>query len=126
MAARLGYRLVLVHALQDVKAAFTYLGARGGTPAVVAQPDEQRNQASGILDDARGSAGVEATLVIESGPPWDVLESVAEREHGRLLVVAARGLGGVRATLFGSVAARLAASAARPVVVLPESARVER
>ncbi|HEU6443786.1 MAG TPA: universal stress protein [Gaiellaceae bacterium] len=125
LAARLGHRLVLVHALQDVKAAFAYLGAHGGTPPVTAQPDAQRNQASGILDDALRSAGVEATLVIESGPPWDVLESVAEREHGRLLVVGARGLGGIRSTLFGSVAAHVAASATRPVVVLPGSARVE-
>jgi nucleotide-binding universal stress UspA family protein len=65
---------------------------------------------------------VDAASVIEPGPPAEILESVADREAARLIVITARGLGGVRASLLGSVALKLTAAAACPVVVLPEAA----
>jgi nucleotide-binding universal stress UspA family protein len=55
---------------------------------------------------------------VEPGPPTKVLASVADRESARLIVIAARGVGALRAALLGSVAAELPAEAARPVVVL--------
>jgi nucleotide-binding universal stress UspA family protein len=67
------------------------------------------------------AADVGATGITEPGPPAEVLESVAQREEARLIVITARGLGGVRASLLGSVAAELSAAATRPVVVLSEA-----
>jgi nucleotide-binding universal stress UspA family protein len=47
---------------------------------------------------------------------------VARDEHGRLIVIAGRGMGTVQASLLGSVAMALVSSAEIPVVVLPEGA----
>jgi hypothetical protein len=64
--------------------------------------------AKGILDDAVGAIDGAAAGVVETGPPWEVLELVADREGGRLLVVAARGQSGLKTAMFGSVAAEVA------------------
>jgi nucleotide-binding universal stress UspA family protein len=122
LAAALGDRLVLVHALADVQAAVSYPGGSSSAPPLSAQPDARQRLAEELVERAAGTAsGVDVTRVIEPGRPWEVLEAVAERESGRLLVVAARGQSAVRETLLGSVASQLAASARRPVVVLPSA-----
>jgi Universal stress protein family len=56
--------------------------------------------------------------------PADLLVTVADREDARLIVIAARGMGAVRAAFLGSVTIALAASATRPVVVLSEPAEL--
>jgi nucleotide-binding universal stress UspA family protein len=122
LARHLECRLLLVHALQDLPATASYLGARATNPPLSAQPDARERLAAEIVRDAVDLLGGDATGVVEVGSPWDVLESVADREAGSLLVVAARGRGAVRAALFGSVAARLATTASRPVVMVPELA----
>jgi nucleotide-binding universal stress UspA family protein len=68
------------------------------------------------------AAGAGATGVLEPGPPAEVLAAIADREGARLIVITARGDGGVGAALLGSVAAELTGAATRPVVVLPEAA----
>jgi nucleotide-binding universal stress UspA family protein len=75
-----------------------------------------------VITRAHEAAGTDATDVVEPGPPADVLERVAEREGARLIVIATRGAGGVRAAMLGSVARELAAHATRPVVVLSQTA----
>ncbi len=122
LATRLGCRLVVVHARQDVRAMVSYPGARSSTPPVTGQEDAVRQLADDVINRAQEAAGVSAVCVLEPGPPAEVLESVADREAARLIVIAARGMGGLRAAVLGSVAAALTASAARPVVVLSESA----
>ena len=122
LARRLGYRLVVVHARQNIRAMMSYPGARSTTPPVTGQDDSVEQLADDILQRAAAAAGANATGVIEPGPPAEVLESVAQREHARLIVVAARGLGAMRSALLGSVAAELTATATRPVMVLSESA----
>jgi nucleotide-binding universal stress UspA family protein len=122
LAKRLGYRLVVVHARQNIRAMVSYPGARSTTPPVTGQDDSVEQLADDIVQRAVAAAGGNAVGVIEPGPPTEVLESVAQREDARLIVIAARGLGALRSALLGSVAAELTAAATRPVVVLSESA----
>ncbi len=124
LADRLRYRLVVVHALQDVRAAVAYYGAHSATPALSGQPDAVQHEAARIIDEAVEPLRSAAIRVVEPGPPAQVLESVAQREMGVLLVVGARGMGAVRAALLGSVAWTLAVSATRPVVILSEPAEL--
>lgn len=122
LAAALKYRLVVVHALQTIGAFIAYPGARFSTPPVTGQPDAVRRQAEEIVAEAIGQQTLPATAVIEPGAPAEVLASVAERENARLVVVAARGAGALRAALLGSTAMSAAVSSTRPVVVLSEAA----
>ena len=122
LAERMGIRLLVVHALQDVRSFTSYPGARLTVPPLSGQPDARQRQAEQIVETAIDAAGATATGVVEPGTPWEVLESVADRETGRLLVVAARGQNALRAALLGSVAIQLGATARRPLVVLPEPA----
>ena len=121
LATQLDFRLLIVHARQNVRAVLSYPGARSETPPVTGQSDAVEKQAAEVVERAVEAAGGTAVGVIEPGPPAEVLESVANREDGALIVITARGLGGVRASLIGSVAAELTATAARPVVVLSEA-----
>jgi nucleotide-binding universal stress UspA family protein len=126
LASRTGSRLLLVHALAGLDSYISYPGARDTAPGPSAQPDTGERLARDIVDRSVEAVGGDATAVVESGVPWDVLEAVAAREDGRLLVVAARGLSAARAAAFGSVATKLATDASRPVVVLPEPAEAAR
>jgi nucleotide-binding universal stress UspA family protein len=119
LATRLGCRLVVVHARQNLRAVAAYPGASTSTPPVTGQQDAVERQAAEVVKKAEGVAGVSAVGVVEPGPPAEVLESVADREAARLIVIAARGVGGLSAALLGSVAAELPAAADRPIVVLP-------
>jgi nucleotide-binding universal stress UspA family protein len=122
LATRLGCRLVVVHARQNLRAMAAYPGASMATPPVSGQEDAVRKMAADVVKKAQDAAGVSAGTVVEPGPPAEVLESVADREAARLIVIAARGVGGLRAALLGSVAAELPVASARPVVVLSGSA----
>jgi nucleotide-binding universal stress UspA family protein len=122
LARRLDLRPVVVHARQNVRAALSYPRARSETPPVTGQSDAVDKRADEVLQRGVDAAGAGATGVIEPGPPAEVLESVADREAARLIVITARGAGGVSATLLGSVAADLTVAATRPVVVLSEAA----
>lgn len=118
LASRLGCRLVVVHALQNLKALAAYPGASMATPPVTGQADSVQRAAADAVKDGEEAAGVSAVGVVESGPPTEVLQSIAEREAARLIVIAARGVGALRAALLGSVAAELPLEATRPVVVI--------
>jgi nucleotide-binding universal stress UspA family protein len=122
LARALGARVVVVHALKDLRATIAYLGARSTQPPLTGQPDAREAEAVRIVEEALPAAGDGAIGVVEPGAPWDALEAVAAREGGGLLAVAARGQGAARAALFGSVATRLAAEAALPILVVPEPA----
>jgi nucleotide-binding universal stress UspA family protein len=126
LATRLGSRLVLVHARQNLRAVAAYPGARSTTPPVTGQEDSVQGLVDKVIKDAEDAAGVSSVGVVEPGPPAEVLETVADREHARLIVIAARGVGAIRAALLGSVAADLPAATARPVVVLSAPAAAAR
>jgi nucleotide-binding universal stress UspA family protein len=118
----MGYRLVVVHALPNLEGYVSYPGARASTPSPSSQPDVARRVGQEIVDAAAEAVGGDTARVVEPGLPWDVLQAVAERENGRLLVVATRGMSSARAALLGSVASSLASSGRYPVVLLPEAA----
>jgi nucleotide-binding universal stress UspA family protein len=122
LATRLGLRLVIVHARQNVRAAIAYPGARSSTPPVTGQEDSVAGLVDDLIKRAQEVGGTGATTIVEPGPPAEVLEAEAQREGARLIVIATRGAGGVRAAILGSVASELAAHAARPVLVLSEAA----
>jgi nucleotide-binding universal stress UspA family protein len=109
-----------------VKAVVSYRGARSTTPPVTGQPDAVQRQAQRVVEEAIEAVDVdvEATGLVESGAPAGVLAAVADREDARLIVIAARGMGAVRAAFLGSVTTVLATSATRPVVVLSEPAEL--
>lgn len=122
LATRIGLRLVIVHARQNVRAAMAYPGARSSTPPVTGQEDSVAGLVDRLMERAQEVAGPGTTTIVEPGPPAEVLESAAQREGARLIVIATRGAGGVRAAILGSVATELAAHATRPVLVLSEAA----
>lgn len=124
LASQLRCRPVIVHARQDVRAVLAYPQADSATPPVTGQEDAVAELVESTVRRAVEAAGGDATEVVEPGPPTDVLNAVADRLHARLVVVAARGRGGIRATVLGSVAAELPATATRPVVVIPRRAAV--
>jgi nucleotide-binding universal stress UspA family protein len=113
LAARLGDRLLLVHAYD----------AQGElpVPAPVDAGDAEAKILRAALDHVHG----DAEGMIAPGPPAHALESIANRAGARLIVVGARGMGRLGSALFGSVSAQLAAVAGCPVVVLPERAQLE-
>jgi nucleotide-binding universal stress UspA family protein len=122
LAGALGGRVVVVHALKDLRATIAYLGARSEQPPLTGQPDAREAEAVRIVEEGVGAAGAGARGVVEPGAPWDALEGVGEREGAAMLAVAARGLSATRAALFGSVATRLAEGATLPILVVPEPA----
>lgn len=121
LAERLGYKVVVVHAPRSAKS-LTYVG-RSTTPSLSQQPDQVARQSGEIVQAAVDVLGDHPSSArIEPGQPAEVLESVARDENGRMIVVAGRGTGTVQASLLGSVALALIASAEIPVVVVPEVA----
>lgn len=94
-------------------------------PAVVTLPsdDELRSAASEVVAEQLAKVGpseeVEVTTTVRSGGAAAVLCEVAEGAD--LLVVGARGLGGFRGLLLGSVTHQVVAHSPCPVVVtVPE------
>lgn len=91
-------------------------------PLVVTLPndDELREAAEQVLDDALeavgGAGDVEIKKVVRAGGAASVLTDVAEGAD--LLVVGARGLGGFRGLLVGSVSQQSVAHSPCPVVVV--------
>ena len=122
LAGALGGRVVVAHALKDLRATIAYLGARSTQPALTGQPDAREAEAVELVEEALAVAGDGAAGVIEPGAPWDALQAVADREDASMLAVAARGQSAARAALLGSVATRLAEEATRPILVVPEPA----
>jgi nucleotide-binding universal stress UspA family protein len=103
-----------------------YLG-RATTPSLSVQPDSAARQSREIIQAALDAVGDQhASAQIEAGDPARVLESVAQRENGRMIVVASRGIGAAHAAVFGSVTLSLLASAAVPLVIVSEAAERAR
>jgi nucleotide-binding universal stress UspA family protein len=121
LGRRLGYRVAVVHAPRSGKS-LTYLG-RDTTPSLSQQPDQVDRRNREIVEEAFDVLGdLPSSAFIEPGRPDQVLEAVASREHGRMIVIAGRGTSAVHAAILGSVALSLVSSAEVPVVVLPEGA----
>ena len=121
LARRLGYRVVVVHARQNLRAMLAYRQPSSATPPMTGQEDSVRQQVEQTVQRAAAIAGGDAIEVVEPGPPVEVLKDVADRYDAEFILIGASGRSGVSAALLGSVAAELPVAAARPVVVIPRS-----
>ncbi|MEX0832199.1 MAG: universal stress protein [Nitriliruptoraceae bacterium] len=94
-------------------------------PAIVTLPSDAELRAAGaetlqaVLDDVGGPGDVEVVLRTEPGGAAWVLTSVAEGAD--MLVLGARGLGGFRGLLLGSVSQQSVVHSPCPVVIIPPS-----
>jgi nucleotide-binding universal stress UspA family protein len=119
LAQRLGSRVVVVHARQNLRSILEYRHPSSATPPVTGQDDAVARQVEETTERAAKAAGGEALEVVEPGPPVTVLKEVADRYNAEFIVVAAAGRGAISSALLGSVAAELPATAERPVIVVP-------
>lgn len=113
VADRLGDRLLLAYANESTSGTATVVGPEGtevSTPTALAE----------VL----AHAGDPAALVVEYGPPAQVLQRVCARQGARLVVIGAGRSDGLRSLLADSVAERLPGLAPCPVLVVPERASV--
>jgi nucleotide-binding universal stress UspA family protein len=117
----LEYPLVLVHVVPPRPAmplASVPVGGHPVVPAHMAELDQlEIDAAFNSVTEALG--GAEDERIVERGQVVDRLSAVADTRDARLIVVGTRGMGAARSALIGSVSQDLAASASRPVVVVP-------
>ena len=74
---------------------------------------------AGVVEQSVGpTAAAEIELVTECDLPADGLVRVADTAEAPLLVVGARGLGGFKELLLGSVSHKVLVTSSRPVVVV--------
>lgn len=110
-----GSSLELVHAYPTAEVT--------AMPAIVTLPSDVELRAAAeetlkaVLEEAGGADGVEVTLRSEPGGAAWVLTSIAEGAD--MLVIGARGLGGFRGLLLGSVSQQVASHSPCPVVIVP-------
>lgn len=83
--------------------------------------EDLQHKAKGILQDAVGlakEAGVELSVHLEEGIPYEVIVDYAEREQVDLIVVGRIGTRGPRRILIGSVTERILEAARCHVLVI--------
>ena len=119
-ARPLGSQVELVHAFQAPDT-----GALPGYPRAINEEDVKK-VANHVLDDALAEVGDEAEGIsiqrsVAVGSPASVLCQAAK--EGDLLVIGARGLGGFKGLMVGSVSQQVVAHAPCPVVVVPPARR---
>ena len=122
LAQQLCSRLVLVHVVPprpSMVPAAVPIGAHPVATAQMAELDQAEAQAA-FASVGEDAAGPDIERVTEHGYAPDRLSALALTRGARLIVVGTRGRGPTRAALLGSVSQRLAASASRPVMVVPE------
>ena len=121
LAERLDLRLVLLHVSEVRPARDDPLGAY----APLASPaQESQLLAAGhtLLDEVAADEGLErASTRSVVGDPAEQIVSVAQEEDAEMVVVGSRGRGRLAAGLLGSVSSWVAAHAASPVVVVPQT-----
>jgi nucleotide-binding universal stress UspA family protein len=125
LAAALRLELVLVHAYASGPSGAA-IPAPGAAPPISYEDVEetQRERARRLLEqvarDVDADPGVR--MRIEADAPAFALDRCAEAENAELIVVGTHGRGVIASVLLGSTSSRLAASASRPVLVVPMGA----
>jgi len=120
--------LVVVHAYQP-RVSSAAIPAQGVAPPIDQEALErkQREAARSLVEAAAREVEEQASakMRVEVGDAASVLNRSAVDEGAQLLVVGAHGRGPLASALLGSTAAQLAASASRPVVVVPKRASLD-
>jgi nucleotide-binding universal stress UspA family protein len=126
LGSALRLALVFVHAYTPRPEAAP-IPAPGASPATGFEyvDARHRDRARELLERVARNvdAGAAAKLRVEADDPASALDRCAEAENAELIVVGSHGHGPVASVLLGSTSLRLAASASRPVVVVPKGAR---
>ena len=127
LAAALRLELVLLHAYASGPAGAA-VPAPGAAPPISYEDVEVRQHegARELLEQVARDveAGPSVTVRVEADDPASALDRCAEAENAELIVVGTHGHGPLVSVLLGSTSSRLAASASRPVVLVPKGARV--
>lgn len=87
-------------------------------------PENLETQAQAVVDDVLATlpaAAVKVGLRAYDGPPAAILRAVAEEPEVALVVVGARGHGGVAGLLLGSVSQTLIHECPKPLVIIPRT-----
>lgn len=120
LAARLGLRLVLVHARPAAPLPPLPVLPHRMLDEAHDQDDAARDAGERVLADVLREVGRADTRVrAEVGAAPERLAAVAEEEDAELLVLGTHGDGAVRATLLGSVTSDAVGLAPCPVLVVP-------
>jgi len=111
LAAGLRASIACVHAYED----------EPGTPfAQDRAPDLRARVEEAIVASGASALGVHVTVFVRRGPAWDKLLNVASELGAGVIVVGAGGVGQApRQASLGTVAARLAATSTRMVLLVP-------
>jgi nucleotide-binding universal stress UspA family protein len=125
LAAALRLELVLLHAYASGPAGAAVPAPGAGPPISYEEVEaSQRERGRRLLEQVARDVGQGSAvrIRIEADEPAAALDRCAQAEHAELIVVGTHGRGVVASVLLGSTSARLAASASRPVVVVPTGA----
>jgi nucleotide-binding universal stress UspA family protein len=129
LASALRLDLVLVHAYASRPQAAA-IPAPGASPTIGFEDVEtvERDRARRLLEQVARDLepGPPLWMRVEADDPASALDRCAKAENAELIVVGTHGHGPVASALLGSTSARLAASASRPVVVVPKHASLRR
>lgn len=118
--------LQLIHAYPRLEHTYPLPDGMGATEQGSLPTEEELLRAKeaildAALDQVGGAGDTELTYTVEAGSPTEVLCTAAEGAD--LLVVGARGLGGFRGLLVGSVSHQVVAHSPCPVVVVTPEER---
>jgi nucleotide-binding universal stress UspA family protein len=127
LAAALRLDLLLLHAYPSGPAGAAVPGP-GAAPPIPYEDVEARHheRARELLEQVARDveAGPSVTVRVEMDDPASALNRCAEAENAELIVIGSHGHGPLASVLLGSTSSRLAASASRPVVLVPKGARL--
>jgi len=123
LAHALGGRLMAVHVRPDALAPHATSLMPGRQPYGGSIEDARAATITAQHSLAHVDIDVPVGTRIETGSVAARLAVVAAGEPSAILVVGTRGQGPVRSAVFGSVSARLAATAPVPVMIVPDPAR---
>jgi nucleotide-binding universal stress UspA family protein len=70
------------------------------------------------LEERAEEAGVDITTAVEMGSPHEVIHEQADEQDADMIVIGARGRGGIERTFLGSVSERTIRTATKPVLVV--------
>ncbi|HYZ91454.1 MAG TPA: universal stress protein [Actinomycetota bacterium] len=123
-AAAIEFDLVLVHAVEPEWAVVAAAGPYHREPESPSGRtiEAGRRLLDAVAEDARFPTSVRRR--VEIGAPAEVIRELAEREDAALTVLGTRGRGRLSAAILGSVSAATISRSSRPVVVVPEGARL--